>query len=217
MRTLYALLTTILLLAFGAAAHAHQVTLDFENLSNPSPGNANNGQGNSYGVMVTQNGFTATNASGYTLNSIAPNPTNGFNYTGSVALFNNFVDGVTTLTTSDGRPFTLNRIDTANSILQTAASGPFGITVTFTGTQQGGGTVTQVYTHGNNNNLETVQFGPDFTNLLAVRFDMQFAFFLQFDNIVVTAVPAVLEPGNVALLMGSAVGGIFALRRHKRS
>ena len=205
----------LMLCISGIAAHAQQVTLDFQNLSNPSPGNANNGDGNDQGFVITQNGFTVRDASATAgLHSVAPNPA-VFNYTGSVALFNNFVDGITSFARSDGGLFTLNSIDTANSLKQSTI--PVGIGATFTGNLQGGGTVIQTYTHGANDNLETVVFGPGFSNLLSVRIDVAPAApagFFQFDNIVVTAVP---EPGSVALLTVSTAGGIFALRRRKRA
>ncbi len=86
-----------LALAASAASARAQVTLDFENLSNP-----NSFGGNPQGNFVVQKGFTVTATTAnntFGISSIASNGNFiGLNYTGSVALFNaNSTGGITTL------------------------------------------------------------------------------------------------------------------------
>lgn len=202
-------LTALASLACANTAHA-QVTLNFENLSNPSNGNYS-----SQGASVTQNGFTVTDTANIGgLYSIAPN--SGFSqlYTGSVALFNGAQNGdITTLTQNSGSAFTLNSIGIANLFLQPTTSGG----VLFTGSLLGGGTVTQTFTHGASNSLETVILGNSFTNLTSVSFRQTTARF-QFDNIVLNAPAVTPEPGSVALLVGMSVSGVgFLIRRRNQA
>ncbi|MCW3101087.1 MAG: hypothetical protein JWL77_6705 [Chthonomonadaceae bacterium] len=198
-------------LCFAAQAQA-QVTLDFNFLPNVSGGTVL--QGNS----VSQYGFTVTDAGNNDrLYSLAPDDVTVGNYTGSVALFNNTGAGITTLTQDNGDPFRLSSIDIGNLLLQSFSGG--GADVTFIGSVQGGGTVTQTFTHGANDNLETVVFGSDFDNLTSVSF-AQSSPANQFDNIVVNTsvvVAATPEPGSVALLVGMSVTGAgFVMRRKRR-
>ena len=196
-------------LSAAPAANA-QVKLDFENLSNPAnPGFT------SQGSSVTQNGFTVTDTSNIGgLASVTQNP-QGLNYTGSIALFNGAQgNSITTLTQNNGNPFTLNSIDIANLF----AAPTTGSGVVFTGNIQGGGTVTQSFSHGPTNSLDTVTFGAGFTNLTSVIFSPTTARF-QFDNVVLNGrpvTPATPEPGSIALFTGFAVsGGVFLKRRKK--
>lgn len=199
--------------ACAPAAYA-QVTLDFENLSNPD---AFNGFGaNSQGHSVTQNGFsiTDTTTNGLGLRSVAPNGgKNNLNYTGSVALYNFLDGGVTTLKQNNGNPFSLVAVDIAARV---QPSKPLHtVSVVFTGSIQGGGTVTQMFTHEAGSNLETVVFGSDFTNLLSVAMGSR-GLPYQFDNIV-AAPAAVPEHGSLALLVSVGVSGAgFLVRRRKQ-
>jgi len=197
-------------LCFAGQAHA-QVTLDFEFLPNSSGGTVHQG------ATVSQNGFTLTDITNSDrLYSVAPDSLDTTNYTGSVALFNNSGAGITTLTQDNGNPFVLQSIDIGNLLYQSFA--PLQAEVTFIGNVQGGGTVTQTFTHGANDSLETVVFGSDFANLESVSFAQDFPS-NQFDNIVLggPAVAATPEPGSVALLVGMGMSGAsFVLRRKRR-
>ncbi len=197
-------LFAIALFALTGAAQA-QTTLDFEALPNP-----NNGITNSQGSFVSENGFTVADMpTGNGLRSVAPDGGFGLNYTGSVALFNFAEGGITTLTQNSGGPFNLNRIDLANYLVQALIAG--GDTVNFTGHVRGGGTVTQSFTLAASDALQTFAFNASFTNLTSVTF-VQDDIGNQFDNIVVTPVPA---PSSLAVFTGLAGIGGLALRRRR--
>ena len=186
-----------------------QTTLDFENLSNPS-----GGEYHDQGKSVTQHGFTVT-ASSDSLYSIAPSAL-GYNYNGSVALYSNGGGMTTTLTQNDGNAFALNSIDIADLYKQSSTFS--GVTVNFTGIKQGGETVTQSFTHGGNNNVETVKFGNGWTNLVSVSFDQSASPYNEFDNIVLdggVTTPTTPEPGSIALLVGFGVAGAGFLRKRR--
>ena len=206
MKSLAQSFTLVALLALTGAAQA-QTTLDFEALPNPS-----NGFFTNQGVSITEDGFTLTALppNQYGFASLAPNT--NLNYTGSVALFNNTIGGVTRLTQDNGNPFTLNSIDLANLFLQPVRPG--GDSVDFTGDVQGGGIVTQSFTLATSDALQTFAFNASFTNLLSVSFT-QDGLLNQFDNIVVNGGTPVPEPGSVALLVGAGIGGMILKRRRK--
>ena len=209
MKSLAQIFTLVALLALTGAAQA-QTTLDFEALPNPSNGSFTN-----QGVSITEDGFTLTalQHNQYGFASIASDGANiSLNYTGSVALFNNTIGGVTRLTQDNGNPFTLNSIDLANLFLQPVRPG--GDSVDFTGDVQGGGMVTQSFTLAASNALQTFAFNASFTNLLSVSFT-QDGLLNQFDNIVVNGGTPVPEPGSVALLVGAGIGGVTLRRRKK--
>ena len=208
MKSLARSLTLVALLALTGAAQA-QTTLDFEALPNPSNGD------NDQGVSITEDGFTLTDLAPdpFGFASIAPDGANfSLNYTGSVALLNNDIGGVTRLTQDNGNPFTLNSIDLANLFLQFVRPG--GDSVDFTGDVQGGGIVTQSFTLAASNALQTFAFNASFTNLLSVSFT-QDGLLNQFDNIVVNGGTPVPEPGSMALLVGAGIGGVMLRRRKK--
>jgi len=210
-----ALLTLLVIpAALGLAARPAQaqINLNFENLSNPNNAAGFNNQGGS----VTQNGFTITDTSGTnSLSSVSPNKSI-FDYTGSVALFQNSFQGVTKLTQNNGLAFTLNSIDIANLALQSSI--PNTTTVVFTGDVQGGGTVMKTFTSSANDSLQTVTFS-NFTNLLSVSFAQQFPS-NQFDNISVTAAPAVPEASTTVsfgLLLALGLGGLVVAAKRKKA
>ena len=184
------------------AAYAQNTTLNFENLANP-----NNPMGfNSQGQSVTQNLFTVTDNAGG-LFSVSPD--SGLNYTGSVALFSDTNGAVATLTQNNGNIFGLNSIDIAN--LQRQANAPGGVTVVFTGVLQNGGTVMQTFTHGPNDNLETVVFGSDFSSVTSVSFTQNTPF-NEFDNISVSLAP-IPETSTVISLALLCISGIGFARK----
>ena len=208
MKSLAQIFTLVALLALTGAAQA-QTTLDFNTLPNPSNGD------NDQGVSITEDGFTLTDLAPdpFGFASIASDGANiSLNYTGSVALFNNTIGGVTRLTQDNGNPFTLNSIDLANLFLQFVRPG--GDSVDFTGDVQGGGIVTQSFTLAASNALQTFAFNASFTNLLSVSFT-QDGLLNQFDNIVVNGGTPVPEPGSMALLVGAGIGGVMLRRRKK--
>ncbi len=207
-------LFTIGLIGVGAAAEA-QVTLNFNDLPNPNSGTGFNGQSvaNYQGFTLTDTGSTFGG-----LHSVSPDGASGsggsYNYTGSVALFNGADGGADTLTQDNSNPFRILSIDIANLVLQ--SSSPGGVTVQFTGTLAGGGTVTQSFTHAANDSLTTVTFDSSFSNLNAFTIS-QGGLFNQYDNIVIAGPAAgnTPEPGSVALLSVMATCGL-ALRRYRR-
>jgi hypothetical protein len=208
-------LSCLLLLGAGVSANA-QVTLNFENYSNP-----NSGAGyNNIGSTVSQNGFTITDTGPITGNQHSISPDGalmGYNYTGSVAIFNGSTNGSDTLMQDNSHPFQVNSIDIANN--QTQASRPGGVTVTFTGQVDGGGTVTKSFTHAANDSLTTVAFDSSFANLDSFTIN-QTSPYNQFDNVVInrpTGPAATPEPGSVAMLVGMGITGVgFAARRKRR-
>jgi hypothetical protein len=141
-------------------------------------------------------------------------PVLGNRYTGDVALINGICCSNTRLTAQDGGPFSLLSIDLAEN----APGVDTPNAVLFTGHKQGGGTVTQTI------NIDVTPFFPtmqtyalnsDFTNLVAVTWDMGAdSLFMQFDNIVV----AIPEPASLALWLTALAGlGWLAPRRLRRA
>ena len=199
-----------LLLCLSGVTGSAQVTLDFESLSSTNDPGGYNGQPN----PVILDGFLIGTNFG-NMHSVSPDGSvAGYNYTGSVALFSGGDGSTVTLARQDGNPFTLNAIDIANLQPSTA-----GVSVLFSGNLQGGGTVTQSFTHGANDSLETVTFDSSWTNLASVTFN-QNSPYNQFDNIVLDggapAATTTPEPGMMALFGAMAVTGAGFLRRRRR-
>ncbi len=210
--SLLASLACLLLMGAGVSAQA-QITLDFEN--NPNP---NSGAGyNDIGEYVVQHGFIIGDTGPVFGGQHSVSPDGGllgYNYTGSVAIFNGSTDGADTLTQGNSQPFSVNSIDVANVLLQ--AYSPGGDIVTFTGQVDGGGIVTKTFTLGAADNLTTVTFDSSFSNLDSFTIN-QTAPYNQFDNIVINGLvgsAATPEPGSIALLVALGVtGGAFARKR----
>lgn len=204
-------------LVFVSPARA-QTKLDFENLPNPT----GSGQSNTLqGVTVSQNGFTVSATTG-NIASITPDAMAQANYTGSVSPYQANPNRLTILTQDNGNPFRINSIDLANLFTQAAVPG--GFSVTFTGDVQGGGTVTQTFTHLADDSLTTFNFDNSFNNLTALEFtqgDNTTTHPYQFDNVVVNgpAAAPTPEPGSLALLTGlcCAGSGAIAFRHRRRS
>lgn len=204
------LLSAGLAVTFGSAGA--QTTLNFNNQPNPNNGSGYNGQSilNDQGFSLTDTGPILGN-----LHSVSPDGgALGYNYTGSVALFNGSTDGAETLTQDNGDPFGIQSIDIANLLLQ--SNTPGGVTVLFTGNVQGGGTVTKSFTHGNDDGLTTVTFDSSFANLTSFTIN-QTAPYNQFDNIVLSGpASSTPEPGTFALCGAMSVLGVGCLRRRRR-
>lgn len=142
--------------------------IDFEQLQHVDGGTANHGR--SYqedGFVLTTSGF----------NGFASFGTFEGRFTGSTALFNSTVDGVTVLAAIDGSAFTLESIDIAE------LNGHSVTSVTFTATFEGGGTATETI------QIDGVAFAPEtfvfegFKNVTSVSW-VQVSPYHQFDNIV---------------------------------
>ena len=187
------LCAVLCLLSFNVLA----VQIDFEDLA--LPGTGSTPRGPSY----SKDGFTISVANGelYTHNSDDPG------YRGSTAMYFGLqgVDG--TLTANHGGAFTLKSIDLAEV---NSGNAEF----TFTGYLQGGGTVTRyvrldgVYTQGPlGSGFETFDF-TDFQNVTSVVWQNSKPFH-QFDNIVVTPIPAAVW------LFGSGLLGLVGLARRR--
>lgn len=184
-----------------APARAAFVTVDFNSLTDPGTAGFVN-----RGVTYTEDGFTLTALVPNTFGFVSVHPANSNHYTGTTSFINNTDNGVTQLTRDSGVPFTLSSIDldSYNSLT---------VTVTFTGSLSGGGTVTQAFTtDATQRSLQTFTFSSSFTNLTAVQWT-QASPFHSFDNIVAgdagppgvaTPVPPTILAALVVPLLGLA-------------
>lgn len=172
---------------------ADSVVIDFEDVRSPT------------GSMFV--GDTYTSMHGFTLTAISAFRVVGesaLNWSGSAALNNDSFDDdkITTLTQTNGNPFTLTSIDLAELCLGFGICPSGAPSVTFTGNLFGGGTVTQTFTLDGIEEtsrpflaLETFSFRSDFTNLTSVTWS-QVVPFHQFDNIVVDGMGSAPGPIN---------------------
>ena len=128
-------------------------------------------------------------------------------FTGSTALANYAVDGLTELALNGGGSFSLSRIDLAGYNGSNEGS------VTFTG-DTGGVPVTQTFTLDNAFGAQTFAF-TGFGSVVKVSW-IQEAPFHQFDNIVASATNAVPEPASLGLL-GLGLAPLAWARSRKRS
>ena len=149
-----------------------------------------------HGFSYEEDGFVLDNLSN--LFEFATFGTLESRFSGSTALFNDTVNGITRLTSLDGQPFDLMSIDL------TELNGPNVADVTFTGELSGGGTVTQTFT------LDGISFDPEtfifsgFNDVIAVEWS-QASPFHQFDNITIStdqdSIPGThtveLDPGEI--------------------
>ncbi|MEB3342748.1 S8 family serine peptidase [Okeania sp.] len=147
------------------------VVIDFESLKNEDSGYQN------HGFNYEEDGFALNNLS-------QPYPFAAFGtlerrFSGSTALFNNTVNGITRLSATDNQAFDLVSIDI------TELNGSNVANVTFVGELEGGGTVTQTFTlDGNAFDPETFVFNDDFNQVVAVEW-LQESPYHQFDNITI--------------------------------
>ncbi|MGD2052778.1 MAG: VPLPA-CTERM sorting domain-containing protein [Gammaproteobacteria bacterium] len=142
-------------------------------------------------------------------NAFAVYGTDNPNFSGSTALYNRAVNGVTSVSRQDGAAFNLFSIDLAE--LNGNVTYPSVLSVTFEGLFTGGGVVTQTFQlDGDAFGAETFVFNG-FNNLASVTW-MQETPFHQFDNIVVNAVPV----PAAAWLFASGFLGLAGVARRKQ-
>jgi hypothetical protein len=156
---------------------AETVIIDFESLEQANA---------DLNCIVTpsyqENGFaiTAPNAA----STICSWGTSSGSFSGSTGLTFNAVDGHYFLTHNNGEPFDLLSIDIDDNF-----GGP--VTVDYTGTKSGGGSVTQSFTTDVVDGFETFTF-TGFSGLTSVDWFQSFPFH-QIDNVALNVVP---EPGD---------------------
>ena len=148
-------------------------------------------------------------ASGTKNNAFAVYGTENPGFSGSTALYNRTVNGVTSISRQDGTPFNLFSIDLAE--LNGDVGSPDVLQVTFEGLFAGGGTVSQTFQlDGDAFGAETFIF-TGFNNLASVIW-VQETPYHQFDNIVLSAVPV---PSAVWLFLSGLLGLAGIGRRNK--
>lgn len=130
-----------------------------------------------HGFFYEEDGFVLKNIS-------EPHPfatfgTKESRFSGSTALFNDTVDGVTILSAENNKSFDLDSIDL------TELNGPDVAKVTFKGELEKGGSVVQTFTlDGKSFEPETFTFSDDFDEVVSVQWT-QVSPFHQFDNITI--------------------------------
>lgn len=197
---LFASAVIVAMSTFSAAANATIMT--FDSLEQA-------GTGYQFMPSYSENGFTLSAAS-----LLSARQGNTGWYFGSASLFNNYSNGVTTLTKDGGGTFSINSIDLA----PVATSYGGGAMVSFIGSMLGGGTVNASFTLNDTFTFQTFAFNG-FSNLSSVSWTQTHPYH-QFDNIAldVRAVSPVPEPETYAMLLaGLGLIGFMTRNRKKSS
>lgn len=184
-------------LAVIASVGAQAQLIDFENLPNSDPSFTLQGDnvvsgGYQFSSMthVGQGDAIATWGSSMSM------------YTGSVAIFANYIDDTPLMTKVGGGAFDVTSIDLADVFLN---AGPW--TLVLTGTRADTTTVTEtVSVTGNTLSSYTLS---NMTNIVSMKFDDGQDTSVQIDNISVSAVP---EPASMAVL-GLGIAAMIRRRR----
>lgn len=190
----------LLMLALSFCGYANAtLILDFESLEET------NSSVNSHGFEYTEDGFLLTNLSSL---EFATFGTLESRYTGSTALFNNTVGGITQLTRVGGGVFDLISIDLSELNAASVAS------VTFT--RDGG--FSQTFTLDGILGPQTFLFDSNFLGSSSVSFT-QVSPFHQFDNITIlensVGSPNTVSEPSISIILG--LGLICIAIRRKRS
>jgi hypothetical protein len=147
-----------------------EIVIDFESLKHDDD------LVKSHGFFYEEDGFVLENLS---TNPFATFGTEESRFSGSTALFNNTVDGVTILSAENNKSFDLDSIDL------TELNGPNVAKVTFKGELEKGGSVQQTFTlDGKSFEPQTFTFSDDFDEVVSVEWT-QVSPFHQFDNITI--------------------------------
>jgi hypothetical protein len=211
------LLVTLTLFVFSTTASA--VVIDFQSLEHIDSLNR------AHGFSYSEDGFTLVDASGrFGFHTFG---TERFGYSGSTALFNGFIGGITILTQDNGDPFSIYSIDLAELIV---SDGLPGASVLFEGVLSSGVPISQRFTlDGNAFDPETFLFADRWNDLTEVSW-IQAAPSVgsnvliphQFDNIVLNStdmpdIPAVPVPAAFWLFGTALIGFVGISRRRKVS
>lgn len=175
-------------------------TIDFESLEHEDADIADHGD------TYCEDGFTITGPSLSTFGTLHGS------FTGSTALFSNLLPGLVQLSRAAGAAFQLISIDLA----ELNGDQDPGVTIEFTGTLAGGGSVVESFT------LDGIAFGAEtfvfsgFSDLTSVEWRQENQFPHQFDNIVVVPEPAIeivegIFEGQVMSVNSQLAGGPVAI------
>ncbi|MGB3511209.1 MAG: S8 family serine peptidase [Microcoleaceae cyanobacterium] len=146
------------------------VIIDFESLKHED------GNIEYHGFNYQEDGFALDNFGSFQFGTFG---TLESRFSGSTALFNNTVNGVTRLSAIDNEAFDLVSIDL------TELNGSNVADVTFVGELEGGGTVSQTFSlDGNAFDPETFVFNEDFNEVVSVEWEQESPYH-QFDNITI--------------------------------